>query len=348
MIDYLRHLLTRVVSSLAVVIAWCVAFFGAPIWVIAAIIADVVSDRERMRWLRVYGFAFGLLTNELAGFVGLFALWVASGFGLFMRSARAQRLNGALQGWWAGNIMAMVCFFMDTKLIVHGEEALLPSPVLVLSRHISFLDAAIPAVLITRAEPNTTRHVFMRELRFDPCIEISARRSPNHMVDRSGGAKELAAIERLGTTLGPHKSGVIFPEGGFRTEKRFERAVESLKKRMPTLAARASSFRWVMPPRPGGSHAFLQGAPPTVDVAVIAHAGFDTVSSVGDIIRGCPLRKPVLVQVRRVPRDAVPEDEGAFGQWLFDQFVWIDDFAALYDRTVRKGKIPLPTSNKTS
>lgn len=335
MIDYVRHLPARVVAVVAVIVAWGVAFFGAPLWVTLAIGIDLVLDPTRMRWLRLYGFVLGLLTNELAGFVALFALWVLAGFGVFSGRERSQRRNGALQGWWAGNIMKMVCFFMDTKLVVSGADALLPSPVLALSRHISFLDAAIPAVLLTSVEPNTTRHVFMQELRFDPCIEISARRSPNHMVDRSGGAKELVAIERLGTTLGPHKSGVIFPEGGFRTEKRFARALASLRRRFPSLGARAESFRYVMPPRPGGTYAFLRGAPDTVDVALIAHAGFDSVSSVGDIIRGCPIRKPVMVEIRRVPRPVVPTDEGAFANWLFDQYEWIDAIAALYDRTIR-------------
>lgn len=342
MIDYFRHLPVRVGLSIAIVLAWAVAFFGAPVWVPLAIAVDVFQDAARMRWLRLYGFALGLLTNELAGFAGLFIFWVASGFGLAMRRDRFQRLNGALQGWWAGNIMTMVCFFMDTKLVVTGAEDLLPSPVLVLSRHISFLDAAIPAVLLTSTEPNIARHVFMRELRFDPCIEICARRSPNYLVDRKGGEKERAAIERLGTTLGPNRSGVIFPEGGFRTEKRFERAVRSLRGRFPSLGEQAASFRYVMPPRPGGTYAFLRGAPQICDVALIAHAGFESVSSLADIISGCPIGMPVLVEVRRIARDDVPEDEAAFANWLFAQYRWIDEFAARYDQTVRSGRTGLP------
>lgn len=300
----------------------------SPVLIPLAIVADAVVDWPRHRFIRVYLMIAALLLNELAGMFGMLFAWVASGFGLFTHRAYSYRILGFIHGQWTHNITRATEIFFDTELNIVGADLIEPAPVIVMQRHISLLDAVVPSKLIAYRKPNAPRHVLMQELRTDPCIGTLGLRTPNHFVDReAGGPQELAAITAVGSTLGPTGSGVIFPEGGFRTEKRFERAVASLQSKDPALAERALRYRHVMPPRPGGTRALLDGAP-GVDVVVIAHAGYEGFSTMLDIIKSAPISRPINFELKRIARDTIPTDETAFVHWLFDQYDWIDDFVA--------------------
>lgn len=311
---------------LVVAVALVLAVGLAPLWLVVMLVADAVVDWKRHQFLRVYLMITALLLNEAFGLITIFVAWVASGFGLFTHREWSYRLLGMIHGQWTHNIARATEVFFDAEFDIVGAELVEPAPVIILQRHISLLDAILPSKFISYRRNNAPRHVLMRELRFDPCIETIGHRTPNHFVDRAaGGAKELAAIEAVGRTLGPHGSGVIFPEGGFRTEARYERAVESLDKKDPELGERARRLRHVMPPRPGGTRALLDGAP-GVDVIVVAHAGYEGFSTIKDIITNAPISGKISVELKRIARSEIPEDEAEFNQWLFDQYDWIDAF----------------------
>lgn len=309
-----------------VIVAVAVVFSAWPLILVATVVFDAVRDWRRHQATRVFLLISALLVNEVFGIVSLFVAWVLSGFGLGTHRSPNYRLLGAIHGQWCHNITRATELFLDTKIHVVGRELLEPAPVVVLQRHISLLDAVVPSKLVAYRKSNAPRHVLMRELRGDPCIETLGYRTPNHFVDRTvGGPGELAAIEAVGQTLNPRGSGVIFPEGGFRTEPRYESAVKSLSKRDPELAARAKRYRHVMPPRPGGTRALLAGAP-GVDVVVIAHVGYEGFSTARDIIANAPISRPIHIELKRIKRDDIPTDERGFAHWLFDQYDWIDDF----------------------
>lgn len=311
---------------LVVAVALAIAVGLAPLWVPAMLIADAIVDWRRHQFIRVYLMITALLLNEAFGLITIWLAWVVSGFGLFTHRPWSYRLLSMIHGQWTHNITRATKVFFDAEFDIVGAELVEPAPVIIIQRHISLLDAVLPSKFIAYRRNNAPRHVLMRELRFDPCIETIGHRTPNHFVDRAaGGPKELAAIEAVGRTLGPLGSGVIFPEGGFRTEDRYERAVESLAKKDPELAERARRLRHVMPPRPGGTHALLQGAP-GVDVVVIAHSGFEGFSTIKDIISNAPISGKISVELKRIPRSEIPEDEAGLTTWLFDQYDWIDAF----------------------
>lgn len=297
-----------------------------PLWAVVALGLDAATDWTAKRRVRVLTLIALFLLNEILGMLGLLAAWVATGFGWQMHSARSYRFHGWLHGWWTSNIMRVTERTLDTEIRITGAELIDPSPVIIIQRHICLLDAVMPSALLAHGRRDAPRHVLMRELRFDPCIDTLGFRTPNHFIDRaSGNPREIEAIKAVGATIAPGGSGVIFPEGGFRTEERFEKVVASITRNNPRLAHRAGRYRHVMPPRVTGLRALLDTAP-GVDVVAIAHVGFEGMGSIVEIIREAPIGRPVNVELRRIPRSSIPDDPQLFEDWLFDVYDWIDDF----------------------
>src|SRR6266568_5072926 len=81
-------------------LALSVAFVGlAPVLFLGAAITDLALSRRRWQTVRVAAFAEAYLLVEIAGLVALFVLWIASGFGLTMKSERMRRAHyGLLRG----------------------------------------------------------------------------------------------------------------------------------------------------------------------------------------------------------------------------------------------------------
>lgn len=300
---------------------------AAPLWIVIAAIADALTDWKRRRFLRIGAMATFYALNECFGIVMLTLFWVATGFGLGMQTRWSMRWHGWVHGRWTKNVLAATKRCLGADVTITNAELVEPSPVVILSRHISLLDAVLPSVLLTTGQPNTPRHVFMQELLWDPCLDLVGHRTPNSFVDRSvGGTVAIDEAREIGETVQPRGSGIIFPEGGFRNPRRFERALERLAERRPDLSERAEALRHVLPPRPAGSFALLQGAE-GVDAVVVAHAGFEGIGSIKEIMRNVPLEHPIEVTLRRIPRAEIPMDPDGFHTWLFDQFEWIDQWA---------------------
>lgn len=337
----------RIVSIGLVLVATLAGTLLSPLLLIGVVIADVVTDWERRRFTRLFGMILFYLWNEIFGLTGLLINWLITGFGWRTHDRWSYQMLGVVHGRWTQNLLWGTRKILGAQINIVNADCVEPSPVAILSRHISFLDAVMPSVLLTRAGPNAPRHVLMQELRWEPCIDILGHRTPNHFVDRAAGGKaELEAIRRVGRSAVPQGSLVIFPEGGFRTEKRFERAVARLRKRQPELAAQAATFRHVLPPRPNGSRALLAGAE-GVDVVIIAHAGFEKFNSLARIMKNVPLTQPIQVELKRIPRDEVPMAPAEFHAWLLDQYAWIDAFADAHHRADAPPQHPRPDTGPT-
>ena len=55
---------------------------------------------------------------------------------------------------------------------------------------------------------------------------------------------------------------------------------------------------------------------------LIAHVGFERLSSVREIVHGLPFTEPCSVKLWRIPRAEVPDDDEGRRRWLDD--VWHD------------------------
>ena len=195
-----------------------------------------------------------------------------------------------------------------------------------IGRHTSIGDAAIPAVLLGALLGLDVRYVVKRELQWSPCIDLVGHRLPHHFVERStdDNRGELAAIRRVATGLDEHTSVVLFPEGTFHSDARHRRAVERLRSgSRPELARRAEQLQHLLPPRPAGTLALLDGAP-DADVVVLGHLGLERFSSLRAIRRAVPFTAPVRVWLWRVPRAEIPEGVTARVDWLYDQWAALD------------------------
>jgi 1-acyl-sn-glycerol-3-phosphate acyltransferase len=320
-------LLRRTVSIGGVVVGGIVV---APIALVAlpfAALVDLVSGRPRLPTPRVLLFGLWYLAWEWIAIIVGVGIWVASGFGLLMRTPTFVRLNRGVQTSWANSLWAAMGRILGLRLDVTGAEQLDGGPIICFTRHASMVDTLIPLHLLDPLNMGC-RYVLKSELLWDPALDVFGHRIPNYFVDRSGRntAAELTAIEELAAGTSSEEAFIIFPEGSrFTTEKR-ARAVEKLRESDPELGALADKLTQTMPPRAGGSLASLKGAPPEADVAVIAHTGLEGLASLKDLIRSVPFRRPVAVEIWRIPRAEVPTGDEERLEWLFREWGKVDEW----------------------
>ncbi len=91
------------------------------------------------------------------------------------------------------------------------------------------------------------------------------------------------------------------------------------------LAAIASGFRRVLPPRLGGPLALL-GAAPGVDLLLLEHTGFEGAGTFSQFWSGGLVGQRLRVRLRRFPANAIPAS--GRDEWLFARWAEMDDWIA--------------------
>ncbi len=295
-----------------------------PLTLAVAVLVDTLAGpRRRWRRCRVVLLVTGLLVIESIGTIRCGSQWVRAGFGTRIAGAASQERHHALERWWTGCHRALLRRVAGLRLEIDGEDLLHGGPLIAIGRHTSHADAALPAWSLARDHGFRLRYILKDDLQWSPCMDIAGNRLPNHFVDRDpkDPDAELAAVRDLVTGLGPNEAAVIFPEGTFPTDERRRRAIERIRAQDPDRAARVEDLVVLLPPRPGGTLAILEGAP-DADVLLIAHVGFERLSSVREIVHGLPFTEPCSVELWRIPRAEVPDDDEGRRRWLDD--VWHD------------------------
>ncbi len=321
-----RRLVTLPVTAVASVAVIALS----PLLAVAAAIADRLTDWTRRRRLRILAMGTAFAGYELVAMAAALGMWVATGFGVALGSNWSRYRHHRLQIWWAAGLMGAARRWLGLHLVVEGSHHLRPGPIIVIARHTSFFDALLPVLVLGRQDMQM-RFVLKRELAVLPSLDLFGHRLPNHFVDREpadGDTDDLRAIQALTAGLGGDDAGVIFPEGTFFTPSRQQRAVARVAERDPAHASRAAALRHLLPPRPGGTTAMLDGAP-DADVAVIAHRGFEVFDSFRTIIGNVPIVEPIEVEMWRIDRRDIPDGEADRVDWLYDQWErvdrWIDE-----------------------
>ncbi len=320
------HQLRRLVSIGVLFFALTMVVLAVPALLVVALVADLVTGWRRIRWTRLLALVVGVLTVEALGVVMAGALWVAAGFGTRNASARAQLQNFRLEAWWVRSLLAVCRRTVRMNMVIDGLEHLTDGGVVVIARHTSLGDALLPADLCANQARLQLRYVLKRSLRWAPCIDIVGHRLPNHFVNRSPDDNiEIRALEDLACGLDARSAVVIFPEGTFHTPERAAKVVARLRESRPDIAQRAADLKHLLPPRPGGTFALLDGAP-HADVVVIAHVGFERFSSIARIVRSVPFSSPIQVVLWRVPRVEIPAEPGPRLDWLYNEWHRIDEW----------------------
>ena len=277
------------------------------------------------------------LVLESLMLVELFGLWIASGFGWYIRRPFFERIHYDLVQTY------LVIFFREArrvarlKIVTEGTppDAFPGEPLLVCCRHAGPADSFTLMYALMHWYGREPRVVLKDTLQWDPAIDVILNRLPNRFIspNRRGDSAERLEQEvgALARNLDENDAFVIFPEGGNFTPARRERAIKRLRGLgLERMAQRAERMKHVLAPRPGGVIAALEAAP-EADVLLVAHTGLDHLFTVRDIWRELPMDKQIIMRWWRVPRAEIPDDRDARIEWLFGWWeridAWITDHA---------------------
>lgn len=308
----------RAVSIPALIVGALTLVVLLPIWLPLAALADVVRLRWRLPTVRLLAFAVSWTCLETIGVTAAALLWSTG-------QRRNQKAHFGLQRWWAARLMSALRLTTGIRVDAADATSLSPGPAIMLCRHASLADSLLSAWVVTSKARMNPRYVLKKELLADPCLDVVGNRLPNYFLDRQApdSTTELAALRVLSAGLTDDQVAIIFPEGTRASPKKRERAMEKIRERDPERADRLAGMQHLLPPRPAGSQALLEGRP-DADVIVAWHIGFDGLDTFGGILRYLA-RRPRTVQfhARRISRADVPEGP-AFTRWLDDQWLQSD------------------------
>jgi 1-acyl-sn-glycerol-3-phosphate acyltransferase len=311
-------------------VAFLVLTLLFPLALLAAVIVDLVLWlRRRKPWMavRLVAMAWWFLFGELRGIAGLAGIWIVTGGPAGAGSLRRRRLVYALRIHWARSHLGGVRVLFGLTFEVDGLELAGPGPVIVLIRHASIIDNAMPDAIVGHAHGLGLRFVLKRELQMIPTIDIGGRWVPTIFVRRASTDPEgeVARLRRLAEDLGEGEGVLIYPEGTRHTDAKLASAQAVIAKRQPAIAPLANRLRNVLPPRLGGPLALLdeaQGA----DVVVCGHVGFDGFEYISDIWAGGLVGTTVKVRFWRTPAAEVPAGAEDRVAWLYERWQVLDDW----------------------
>ncbi len=302
-----------------------------------AALADLLTRERRWRRVRTVLFAVGLLLVDLAGFILTTLAWIIQPVGFRMRSDAVQARYARIMTWWTKQLMRVISSTVPLPIDTSAlDPEALGGNAIVIGRHRSLLDAILPSAIFG-PRGLVPLYTLKEDLRWEPNIDVVGHRMGHRFVTRSPKdlEAELAPIRQLGSRVDDDSVAVIFPEGTFFTEERKAKIVSRLEKRDPEHADAARHMRHLLPPRPAGTLALLDGAP-DADIIILGHVGFEPFGTIGKIFGGIGAEHPVRVAAWRHPRSTVPTDEAGRIDWLFDRWLeldeWIDEQHQLGDQ----------------
>ncbi len=301
-----------------------------PLVLLGGVLVDLALWLVRRKpWMavRLACMAWWFLFGELRGVAGLAVIYLVTGGPLGRGSLRRRRLVYDLRVHWARSHLGGVRVLFGLTFEIEGLEKAGPGPVLILIRHASIIDNALPDAVIGHAHGLGLRFVIKQELQMLPTIDVGGRWVPTNFVRRASTdtAGEVARLRRLAHDLGEGEGILIYPEGTRHTAEKLARAQELIAERQPAIAPLASRLRHVLPPRLGGPLALLEegrGA----DVVVCGHVGLDGFEYIRDIWAGGLVGTTVRVRFWRSPAADVPAGEDERVAWLYERWQLLDDW----------------------
>ncbi|MGZ5418522.1 MAG: lysophospholipid acyltransferase family protein [Nocardioides sp.] len=326
----MRHVFRRVVLAPALIVLTVMLLTTVPLWLlVAAVLSPIVPGR--LRPLRLLSLAMLHLVLESLMLIELFGLWIASGFGAFIRRPFFERIHYDIVQTY------LVIFFREArrvvrlKIVTEGDppDAFPGHPLLVCCRHAGPGDSFTLMYALMHWYGREPRVVLKDTLAWDPAIDVILNRLPSRFISPKGGARLEEQVGALAANLDENDAFVIFPEGGNFTPERRQRAIDKLRKLgLEAMAARAEKMENVLAPRPGGLLAALDAAP-EADVVLVAHTGLDHMLTVSDVWRELPMDKQIIMRWWRVSRDEIPQDRDERIDWLYSWWeqidAWVDE-----------------------
>lgn len=316
----------RAVSIPAMLGTTIVAVFGLP-WIVAlAIAADVARRRSRLPMLRSYLFVLQYLVNDSVEIIAAPVFWMLAGFGRRLDGPASIRRHERLQAWSVRLLAKRAEQLLGLRIeLSTGAENLEEGPLIVLSRHVSVVDASLPGLICQRAGLSV-RGVVMAEMLADPGFDLIYQRTGSVFIARDEGPTARTQVEAMARQGSDQTAYVIFPEGRLATPSQRQRSLSRLAERAPERAGRLAGLEHLLPPRPGGVLALLD-AVPDADVILLDHRGLERFPRIGQILASAPVNATIELHARRIPRSEIPADPDERVEWL--DRLWLDLDAAL-------------------
>lgn len=278
------------------------------------------------RTVRLVTFMGGYLALEVIGLLAMFGLWVASGFGLRIRSRTMQGAHYGFMRWWLRTIDRAARRLFRLRIHIEDRPEPRPGPILVFCRHAGPGNSLLLVGTILVGYRRRPRIVMLAKLQWEPLYDIMLNRIPNRFIKHDPARRDLylQAIGALASGLGDQDAFVLFPEGKDFTPRVRVRAIEYLRRKGHRSAAeRAEKMAHVLPPRHGGVMAAIQSAR-DADVVFVAHSVLEDVGSFRELWSRVPLSRPILARYWRIPPSEVPEEREQLIEWLFEWWERID------------------------
>jgi len=313
----------RAITITFCVLLWLLLIAGFPVLLVLGALIDLVRAGPWIitRCSLFFPFYF---TCEVIGILASFLTWLASGVWIGASRQRFLDWNFALQRWWAGTLCRGALRIFDITIEVEGTDELRDGPIIVFLCHASVADTLLPAVFIANPNGLKLRYVLKHELLWDPCLDIVGNRLPNSFVRRSSG--DSYRVLELMKDLGPFDGVIVYPEGTRFSEAKRKLIIEQLERKGETyLCEKARMLNNVLPPRLGGPLNLLERNE-SADVVFCAQFGFDGVVDMRDSLKGSLVGRTVKVRFWRVPFEAIPKTRAERKDWLFDNWMRVDEW----------------------
>jgi acyltransferase-like protein len=295
---------------------------------LGAIASAVRHRREPLLWARLL---IAYCARELAVLVACGALWLASGFGIRMRSPRFQALHYGLLRWFLHSLAARALELVEVDVVRGGspeaDRALKQDrPVLFFSRHAGPGDTILLVDRLFTQYERLPSVVFKDALTLDPCLDLIGYRLPHAVLDTSDREGSERRIEEVSAGLAPRGVLLLFPEGGNYSRQRRRHALRKLRRKRRWREAEAGErMENVLPPHPTGALAALRSQP-EADVVFGAHTGLGLAASAGELWRKLPTGRTLTMQMWLAPATERPRDPDEQVKWLYEWWKRLDDW----------------------
>jgi hypothetical protein len=301
----------------------------SPVLLFAAAVADLFAPGDR-RTLRLVAFAIAYVALEVAGLLAMFGLWIASGFGIWLRSPRIQAAHYWFMRWWLRTLDRTVRKLFRLRILIEDRPVPRPGPILVFCRHAGPGNSLLLIGTILVGYRRRPRIVMLAKLQWEPLYDIMLNRVPNRFIKHDPSRRELYidAIGSLASGLGDEDAFVLFPEGKDFTPRVRKRAIDYLRGKGYTRSAdRAEKMTYVLPPRHNGVMAAMESAT-GADVVLVAHSVLEDIGSFKELWSRIPFTHPIHARYWRIPPNEVPHDRDALIEWLYGWWEQIDHWIA--------------------
>lgn len=316
----------RVLVAPAVVLVCLLLLAVSPLLLAAAAVLDLVLRGRGFGLTRLVAFGLVYVAAEAAMIAAFFVLWIASGFGLALRTHWMRSAHFAVICWWLHLLSIAGRLLLGLRIVLADAPEPRPGPLLVFGRHAGIGNSLMMVRQLMLKHGRTPRVVMLEFLAWDPVIDVLAHRLDGVFISHAStkGEERLESIADLASGMGEMEALVLYPEGKDFTEPVRARAIARLRdKGHHEHAERAEAMERVLPPRHRGPLAAIHAAP-EADVVLVAHTALEELGTLRDLHRRLPLARPVIGRYWRIPAAEVPREEQALIAWLFDWWERID------------------------